>query len=65
MSQKTISRLLMIGGFLLMVVSLSADLIGIGAEAGFGLKQLTGTVVGLAALAYGYWLGRAKEKGKK
>ncbi len=65
MSRKTISWILILVGLLLAVVSLAADTLGIGNEVGFGWKQIAGTVVGLAALAYGYWLGRAKAKNKK
>ncbi|MCJ7518494.1 MAG: hypothetical protein MUO42_02345 [Anaerolineaceae bacterium] len=65
MSKRTISMLLFVGGAVLLVLSLAADAFGIGARAGFGWKQLTGAVLGLAALAYGYWLGRGKPEQKK
>jgi hypothetical protein len=65
MSKKTISLLLIAGGLILLVLSLGADIIGIGAKAGFGWKQLTGTVAGLAALGYGYWMSRVKPEKKK
>jgi hypothetical protein len=60
-----ISRIMVIGGVLLVVVSITADMIGLGARLGFGLRQTIGTVVGLAAIAFGYWLGFVKDKGKK
>ena len=65
LSRKTISLVVIIGGVVLMVLSLGADLIFIGSYPGFNWAQLTGVAVGLAALVYGYWLGRAKVKGKK
>ncbi|MCJ7518368.1 MAG: hypothetical protein MUO42_01675 [Anaerolineaceae bacterium] len=65
MSKRTISLVLIVGGAALLALSLGADLIGIGSRAGMHWKQWTGVVVGLAALAYGFWLGRAKVEGKK
>jgi hypothetical protein len=65
MSRKTFGWILIFAGLLLAVVSLVADSIGLGNEVGFGWKQIAGTVVGLASLAYGYWLGRARAKSKK
>ena len=65
MSKRTISMLLIVGGAALLTLSLGADLFGIGSRAGMHWKQWTGVAVGLAALAYGYWLGRAKAEGKK
>jgi len=59
------SMLLIVGGAVLLVISLGADLIGIGVEAGFGLRQILGSVVGLAALAYGFWLIPGKPEKKK
>jgi hypothetical protein len=65
MSKRTISLVLIVGGAALLALSLGADLIGIGAQPGMHWKQWTGVAVGLAALAYGFWLGRAKAEGKK
>ena len=64
MSRKTIN-LVMVGGLVLMVLSLGADLIGIGSYPGINWAQLTGAAVGLAALIYGYLKGRVKVEGKK
>lgn len=65
MSKKNLGLLLIVGGLILLVLSLGADIFGIGAEAGFGWKQLTGTVVGLAAFGYGFWMTRVKPEKKK
>lgn len=65
MSRKTISLILIIGGVILTLLSLTADLIGIGSYPGINWAQLTGAVVGLAALIFGYRLGRSKVEGKK
>lgn len=51
---------LMIGlGVLLVLVSLLADVIGLGREPGFGYRQIAGVVAGLALVAAGVWRGRA------
>jgi uncharacterized membrane protein len=46
---------LLVTGTLLGVVSLTADLLGIGAFPGFGWKQVVGTVVALALVAPTAW----------
>jgi hypothetical protein len=53
MSRKTISLILIIGGALVFVLSLAADLIGIGSYPGFHWAQIVGMAVGLVALVYG------------
>jgi hypothetical protein len=65
MSRKTLRQVLMAGGVVLMVLSLGADLIGIGSYPGMNWAQLTGAAAGLIALIYGYWLSRAKKMEKK
>ena len=65
MSRKTISLILIIGGVILTLLSLTADLIGIGSYPGINWAQITGAVVGLVALIFGYRLGRPKVEGKK
>jgi hypothetical protein len=65
MSKRTISLVLVMGGAVLQVLSLSADMIGIGEGNMVGWKQLTGMAVGLVALLCGYWLGRGKPEQKK
>jgi hypothetical protein len=46
---------LLIAGTLLGIVSLTADLLGIGAFPGFGWKQAVGTVVALVLVAPTAW----------
>lgn len=60
MSKKSISQFLMVGGVLLMLVSLGADLIGIGSYPGIFWAQWAGAGVGLAAAVAGFFVGRAK-----
>jgi hypothetical protein len=40
----------------LLIVSLAADVIGIGNEADIGWKQLLGAIVGFLIVAFGGWL---------
>ena len=56
MSIKTIGFLLMVGGAILLVISLVADLIGLGSYPGLNWAQLTGAAVGLVVLIVGVWL---------
>lgn len=44
---------LLVGGVLLVVISLSADFLGFGPSPGIGLKQSAGAVVGLVLAAIG------------
>jgi len=56
MSKRTIGFLLIILGVVVLVVSLAADVIGIGGMPGFGWKQILGTVVGVLVALGGVWL---------
>ncbi|MEA3326895.1 MAG: hypothetical protein U9R53_06245 [Chloroflexota bacterium] len=60
MSKKVISLILIILGGTFMILSLTADLIGIGSSPGINYAQIVGAVAGLAALIFGVWYGRAK-----
>jgi len=46
-------------GVLLALVSIFADVIGIGREPGFGYKQGGGLVVGIALVIIGVWWSRS------
>jgi hypothetical protein len=65
MSKKRVSVVIIVGGVMLLVLSLGADLIGIGSRAGIHWKQLTGAGLGLAASIYGYWQWRSTANDKK
>jgi O-antigen/teichoic acid export membrane protein len=65
MSKKTTSLVLIIGGLILAILSLTADLIGLGTYEGFAWSQIVGTVVGVAVAIYGYWVGRRQPVEKK
>ena len=43
-------------GLVVGVVSLLADVIGLGEDPGFGVRQTTGTIVGFVLLVIGIWL---------
>ena len=56
MSQKTFGFVLIVAGAILLILSLGADALGIGARAGIGWKQLFGAAVGLLVALGGVWL---------
>ena len=62
MSKKNISIILMIGGAVLLILSLAADSVGIGSYPGFHGAQIAGAVIGLVVLVFGYFFRRAAEK---
>ena len=64
MSRKNLSLILVIGGFLLAVVSLLADVLGIGNRPGFGWNQFSGMTFGIIAVLVGIWMLFRKEEGK-
>ena len=60
MSKRTVGIVLIVLGLLLVVVSLAADLIGMGAQNGIGWKQLLGAAVGVVVMVGGVWWMRRK-----
>lgn len=65
MSRKTTGLIGMIAGLVIVIVSLLADVIGIGTYSGFNNVQLSGILLGLAFFIIGYLLRRLKPKEKK
>lgn len=63
--RKTTGLIGMIAGLVIVVVSLLADIIGIGTYPGFNTAQLAGILIGLAFFVIGYLLRRLKPKVKK
>ncbi len=53
------SLIVLVVGILLAVISLFADPLGVGGEPGFGWKQTTGLVIGVALAAVGLWWRRS------
>lgn len=56
------TMVMIIGGGLLLV-SLLADVIGVGDDVGFGPQQTMGTVAGVLILAVGVYLNRKQDSG--
>jgi uncharacterized membrane-anchored protein len=65
MSAKTISLVLLIIGAVLLVLSLFADLIGIGSYPGMHSSQVTGIIMGVILLALGLYFRFARVTLKK
>jgi len=55
---RRIGLLLLVGGIALLLISLSADVIGLGASPEFGYKQIGGSLVGAVAAIIGGLLYR-------
>ncbi len=55
---RLIGLLLLAGGIALLLLSLSADVIGLGRDPGFGYQQMGGTLVGAVAAIIGGLLYR-------
>jgi hypothetical protein len=56
MDSKTISIVVIALGALMLLVSLTADMTGLGDNVAFGPKQTTGTVVGIVVIGIGAYL---------
>ena len=65
MSKRTIGFVLVFVGVVILVVSLGADILGLGNVPGFGWKQILGAVVGAVVTLGGVWLGFRKPTLKK
>ena len=65
MSKKTISIILIVASILLIIISLTADLIGIGSYPGINYAQIAGAGVGLVVLIFGVWLLNKANKTKQ
>ncbi len=58
--KKTVGVILLVLGIIVLILSLSADLIGAGAAPGFGYRQIIGAVVGIIAAIVGLFMMRKK-----
>ena len=54
MNNRTIGIVLLAVGVVLLIVSLAADLIGIGGAAGFGYRQIIGSITGAIVAIVGF-----------
>ena len=55
MSKRTQGIVLMVVGVMVVVLSLAADALGIGADPGIGWKQAVGALVGVIVVGVGAW----------
>jgi hypothetical protein len=58
MDSPMLARVAIVVGALLVLISLFADLLGLGRSSGFGWKQILGVVVGALIIAAGFYLRR-------
>lgn len=57
-NKKTIGIALIVIGVIVLIVSLAADVIGIGGAPGFGFKQIIGALAGLIIAIIGYYYSK-------
>ena len=55
MSKRTIGFIVILAGLILVILSITADMIGIGAKPGFGWNQTLGLIVGFLIVAGAGW----------
>ena len=60
-NRKTIGIVLLAAGVILLISSLAADMIGLGSVAGFGYKQIAGTIAGVIIAVVGFVLYSRKK----
>jgi hypothetical protein len=65
MNKRTVGFILIVIGAVGLVVSLAADLLGIGTYPGINGAQWLGAIIGLIVALVGGWLVRSKEEPKK
>ena len=56
MNKKNLGIALLVVGVVVLLLSLIADMIGIGGAPGFGTKQILGTITGVVVAAVGFFL---------
>jgi len=57
-NKKTIGTVLLVAGVILLIVSLGADVIGLGGGGRFGSQQILGAVAGVILLVTGFVYSR-------
>ena len=57
-NKKTIGTVLLVAGVILLIVSLGADMIGLGGGGRFGAQQILGAVAGIILLVAGFVYSR-------
>ena len=58
MSKKTMGISLIVVGVIVLLLSILADVFGIGATASFGYRQIIGSILGLILVVIGFVLNR-------
>ena len=61
MTRRAQSLTILVAGTLIVALSLGADTIGLGNQAGMGWKQWSGTLAGALVALYGAWSLRRKQ----
>jgi hypothetical protein len=56
MNKKNLGIVLLVVGIVLLLLSLTADMIGVGAVPGFGTKQIVGAAAGVVVAIVGFIL---------
>jgi hypothetical protein len=59
-NNKTLGIVLLVVGIVVLLLSLAADMIGIGGAAGFGYKQIIGAIIGAIVAVVGFVLNSRK-----
>ena len=62
MNKRTIGFVLVFLGVVMLVISLAADILGLGNVPGFGWKQILGAAIGALIAVDGVWLAMRKPK---
>ena len=57
-NKKTIGTVVLVAGVILLIVSLGADVIGLGGGGRFGAQQILGTVAGIILIVVGFVYSR-------
>lgn len=53
-NKRTVGIVLLVAGVVLLIVSLGADVIGIGESGRFGVRQILGTAAGILLIVVGF-----------
>ena len=56
--KKTLGLALLVAGMIIILASLTADMIGIGSSPAFGYKQIIGVLVGIVVAVAGYMFSK-------
>lgn len=60
-AKRIIGLVVLLLGLILLILSLTSDVIGFGRNPGFGPGQIAGTIVGIIAIVVGFFLSMKKK----